>query len=86
MKKLTFYVKPIWDAEAGVYYSESDIQGLHIEAETLEEFEQVATELGPQLIVENHLTNMRDFAHRSLMDMIPSIMFRAPHSGGTVAA
>jgi Domain of unknown function (DUF1902) len=85
MKNLTFYVKAIWDAEAGVYYSESDIVGLHIEAETLDEFEKAIAEFGPQLIVENHMTK-RDLAQRSIMDMIPSILFRTPQNGGTVAA
>jgi hypothetical protein len=39
------YITPIWDHEAQVYYSESNIRGLHIEAETLEEFEVVAMEM-----------------------------------------
>ena len=36
-----FFIKAIWDDEAQVFYSESDIKGLHIEAETLAEFEAV---------------------------------------------
>ena len=42
MDKRTFVVSSIWDAEAKVYYSESEIVGLHIEAATLDEFEAVA--------------------------------------------
>lgn len=84
MKNKTFYVKAIWDAEANVYYSESDIVGLHIEATTLEEFEAAVSEFGPQLIVDNHLTK-RDF-QRPISELIPSIVFRAPQGGGAVAA
>ena len=85
MKPLEFYVKAVWDAEAGVWVSESDIIGLHVEAETLEEFEAAAAELGPQLIVENHISK-RDLAQRSLSELIPWIKFRAPQAGGATAA
>lgn len=82
---LKFYVRAVWDAEAGVYYSESDIVGLHIEAPTLEAFESAMDEFAPQLIFENHVTT-QDLAHRSMLDLIPSITFRAPSEGGAVAA
>jgi hypothetical protein len=85
MKPLEFYVKAVWDTEAGVWISESDIIGLHVEAKTLEEFEATAAELGPQLIVENHITK-RDLAQRSLSELIPWIKFRAPQTGGVAAA
>jgi Domain of unknown function (DUF1902) len=85
MKPFEFYVKAIWDAEAGVWYSESDIIGLHVEAATIEEFEAAAAELGPQLIVENHITK-RDLAQRSLSELIPWIKFRAPQTNGAAAA
>jgi hypothetical protein len=85
MKPFEFYVKAIWDAEAGVWVSESDIIGLHVEAASLEEFEAAAAELGPQLIVENHITK-RDLAQRSLSELIPWIKFRAPQNGGVAAA
>lgn len=85
MKPLEFYVKAVWDAEAGVWVSESDIIGLHVEAETLEEFEAAAAEFGPQLIVENHITK-RDLAQRSLSELIPWIKFRTPQSGDAAAA
>ncbi|MGR3524892.1 MAG: DUF1902 domain-containing protein [Paracoccaceae bacterium] len=85
MKPMAFYVKAIWDAENGVYFSESDIVGLHIEAATLEEFEAAAMELGPQLVFENHVTK-RELTQRSIMDLIPWIQFRAPTPNGAVAA
>ncbi|MDO8837637.1 MAG: DUF1902 domain-containing protein [Parvibaculum sp.] len=56
MQNRTFYVKPCWDAEAGVFYSESDIEGLHVEAATLEAFREVVMDAAAELIVANHLS------------------------------
>lgn len=52
--KRTFYVRAVWDEEAQVFYSESDISGLHIEAATLDEFEAVMSEFAEELIAANH--------------------------------
>jgi hypothetical protein len=54
--KRNFSVEAIWDAEAKVYISRSDIVGLHIEAATIEEFEEVLHDVATELIVANHLT------------------------------
>ena len=54
--KRTFFVAARWDSEANVYYSDSDIHGLHIEASNLDEFESLVIELAPDLIIENHLS------------------------------
>lgn len=54
--KRDYSVTAIWDEEAQVFYSQSDIRGLHIEAETLDEFESLVVDLAPDLIVENHLS------------------------------
>jgi Domain of unknown function (DUF1902) len=53
MKK-TFFIRAVWDPEAGVFYSESDIFGLHIEAKTVDEFEEVMRDVAADLIVSNH--------------------------------
>ena len=53
--KRSYYVKALWDDEARVFWSESDIKGLHIEAGTLEEFGNLVGELAPNLIFDNHL-------------------------------
>ena len=45
----------LWDEEAQVYYCESDIEGLHIEAETIDEFQSLIGEYAPDLILSNHL-------------------------------
>ena len=39
---MNFFVKAVWDEEAKVFYSDSDIVGLHIEAETIEGFRETA--------------------------------------------
>ena len=54
--KRHYSVTAIWDEEAQVFYSQSDIRGLHVEAETLDEFESLIVDLAPDLIVENHLS------------------------------
>lgn len=49
MAKRMFNVTAHWDDEAGVFYSDSDIVGLHIEARTIEEFEAVMMDVAPSL-------------------------------------
>ena len=49
----SFYVKAIWDPEAGVWCSESNIQGLVLETATLAEFESLARHFAPELLAEN---------------------------------
>ena len=81
----SFSVSAIWDEEAQVYYSESDIVGLHLEAATIEEFESEMKRLAPELIMENHFTPS-DFKHKSLMELLPSIFFNRPHDPMQLAA
>ncbi len=81
---MRFYVNALWDDKAGVFYSDSDIVGLHIEAETLGEFETEMNQIAPMLIIENHVSK-QDFAKKSLADMIPSIFFQAPKNGFAAA-
>ena len=73
--KRRYIVTAVWDAEARVYYSESDIDGLHIEAETLDEFESLILDLAPDLIIENHLS-VRELGETPLKKLIPSIVLR----------
>jgi len=49
-----FWVRPRWDAEAQVFYSESNIAGLHIETTTVDEFHALAREIAPEMIQDNH--------------------------------
>lgn len=49
----SFTVTAIWDAEAGVFYSQSDIPGLHVEAATFDEFVALVRDLAPEMIADN---------------------------------
>ena len=56
----SYYVKAIWDPEASVWISETDIPGLVIEADTLAEFEAAMVELTPEMLAANQcLENVR---------------------------
>ena len=48
-----YFVKAMWDEEAEVWVSESDIPGLVIETETLAEFEQLMMALAPEMLADN---------------------------------
>jgi hypothetical protein len=48
-----YYVKALWDAEAGVWTSESNIPGLVIEADGLQEFESLIEALAPEMLATN---------------------------------
>lgn len=56
MANKRFTVRAVYDGEAGVFYTQSDIIGLHVEAKTLEDVEDLVLSLAPDLIVANHLT------------------------------
>ena len=79
-----YSVTAIWDDEAQVFYCESDIDGLHIEAETLDEFQSLIAEHAPELIIANHL-KASDIARMSLGDLIPAIVLRAQQPVGHAA-
>lgn len=72
-----FYVNPVWDDEAQVFYSESDIIGLHVEAPTLEEFEEAIKDVAVDLIISNHLSK-REIASTSISDLIPMVKMFEP--------
>ena len=79
--KRSYVVTAVWDADAQVFYSESDIKGLHVEADTLEAFEALVIDLAPDLIIENHLSPA-ELAAIPLSEMIPSIVIRMPDAVG----
>ncbi len=51
--KSSYYVKALWDPEAAVWTSESDIPGLVIEADSLAEFESLMSQLAPEMLAAN---------------------------------
>lgn len=82
----TFYIAAMWDDEAGVFVSDSDIQGLHIEAETLDEFERLMTEHAPELAIQNHIMNQRNASKLSLRELVPTIFWRGVGGQAPVCA
>jgi hypothetical protein len=76
MANRSFTVTALWDSDAKVFISESDIIGLHVEADTLEEFEAIVKDVAPDLVIENHLKP--DLGTRPLLDLIPSIFVNRP--------
>lgn len=73
--KRTFAVKAVWDEEAQVFYAQSDIEGLHIEAASLDEFEEIMLDAAPELIMANHRTASEIFEH-PLKDLVPAILWQ----------
>jgi hypothetical protein len=49
----SYYVAACWDPEASVWYSDTDIPGLVIEAESIAEFEALMNALAPEMLAEN---------------------------------
>ena len=75
MRKV-FTIKAVWDDDAGVYFSDSDISGLHIEAESLDEFESEMFEVAADLIVANHMTD-EEYNSAPPRERIPAIVYKA---------
>jgi hypothetical protein len=75
----TFTIKAVWDDEARVFYSESDIVGLHIEAKTIEEFEEIMMDVAADTIIANHFT-APDFAEKPLKELVPAILWQRPET------
>lgn len=53
MKSTSYYVKALWDQEAKVWVSDTNIPGLVIEADTLAEFERLMVGLAPEMLSAN---------------------------------
>jgi Domain of unknown function (DUF1902) len=75
--KRSYFIRAIWDTEAKTYYSESDIIGLHIEAKTLGEFEEVMNDMALELIMDNHLDS-HDLVSKPMRDWVPTIIWQRP--------
>ena len=58
-------------------------EGLHIEAVTIAEFEEIMMDVAPDLIVTNHLS-APDIAEHPLKDLIPAILWQRPETEETV--
>ncbi len=54
--KNQFYVKALWDDKHKLYYSDSNIRGLNLETESLDEFWDLVDHFAPDLIYCNHFS------------------------------
>lgn len=82
--KRTFFVRAIWDDEAKVYYSETDIFGLNIETKTLDEFEEIMNALALEMIMDNHLA-IHDLMSLPIRDWVPTIIWQRPLENAVAA-
>ena len=73
---MLFYIRPVWDDEAKVYISASNIIGLNIEAETADEIYEIAKDCAVDLIIANHLSDL-DILNNPIKDLIPFIHFQS---------
>ncbi|MEM8578822.1 MAG: DUF1902 domain-containing protein [Pseudomonadota bacterium] len=74
-----FEVRAVWDDEAQVWITDSNIVGLHVEAETLEEFEALVFEHARDMIFANHVSD-EAFATTAPRDLIPAIVLKEPRA------
>ena len=58
-----YYVKALWDGEANVWVSESNIPGLVIEADDLAEFESLFLVLAPEMLSANAGVHHQDISY-----------------------
>ena len=79
-KRLNFYVNVLWDDEAKVFVSESNIRGLHVVADTIEEFQEVVEDVAFDLILSNHIDTEKLDAS-TIRESMPGIVFRIPEQG-----
>lgn len=49
-----YVIHAVWDESAGVFYAESNVPGLHVEAETIQQFIDVLQDVVPELLAANH--------------------------------
>jgi hypothetical protein len=82
--KRSFFVRAIWDDEAKVYYSETDIFGLNIETKTLDEFEEVMNALALEMIMDNHLAT-HHLISMPIRECVPTIIWQRPLENAVAA-
>ena len=80
MGESVFVVVAHWDDEAEVFYSESNIIGLHIEAGTIEEFEDIVQSLAPELCYLNHLSKRKESVFKRLFNFAGHLLRGNLHS------
>lgn len=73
----TFKVEACWDEEAEVWYSVSDIKGLNLETETIDQFEALILDLAIEMVIANHV-RPQDFVKRTMAELVPAILWQRP--------
>ena len=76
--KRTFFVKALWDDLAKIWYSETDIDGLFINAKDLDEFEDVINEFAGDLVLENHWRRGQ-VPEETISSTVPIILWQRPN-------
>jgi len=84
MPPRSFEIQAVWDAEANVWYSKSNVVGLHVEADTLEEFERIVREEAADIVYDNYLSKA-EIDRSNLKDFIPTIFLRPAESESPAA-
>ncbi len=79
LMKRAFFVRALWDEEAKVWYSETDIDGLFINAKNLNEFEDVINEFAGDLVLENHWRHDQ-VPQELIKTTVPIILWQRPSS------
>lgn len=75
---MTFWVEAIWDEQAQVFVSKSNIRGLVIETETIAEFKEVMEDVVGELIFANHMQG-QELMKKRIVDLVPTVIFeRSP--------
>ena len=72
-----FHVRPVWDDEVKRWYSQSDVLGLAIETDTLDEFEEVLLEVAREVIFANHYS-AEELVSTPLKDLVPILVWERP--------
>ena len=65
----TYHIRAVWDPEAEVYYSETNVPGLVVEAETLSEFMAITEELLPEMLKANSSTEIGTYRRPEKVDI-----------------
>ncbi|WP_306026273.1 DUF1902 domain-containing protein [Oceaniradius stylonematis] len=73
----TYTVRAVWDDDAKVWVADSDIEGLHIEADSIDAFESTLHDVAAELVAANHVTDA-DLHKFTARDLIPAIVFVKP--------
>ena len=75
-----YHVQANWDAEAGVWVSQSNIPGLVVEAATLAEFVELVETLAPELLADNADIDGGKGSHEKWRSPVNGRVFIVPRS------